>query len=171
MPFPHQDLESVWSAWMPITGALGITVAEMGDARLSLGMPLDPNRNYQGTVFGGSMAALATLAGWSAIWLVMQRSGVEASLLVQDSSIRYHHPARSDLLATAEYPDRVEWDAAIATLQRRSRVRLPMRVAMHDADGLLVAEFEGRYVLAARQRTEDGERGTETADGSPISDL
>lgn len=134
---------------MPITTALGITVAEVGEQQLSLAMPLDPNRNYQGTVFGGSIAALATLAGWSAIWLTMQRSGVDATLLVQDSSIRYHHPARSDLRAVSAFPDTAAWDKVVATLDRRGRVRLPMSVSLVDDDGRVVAEFEGRYVLVA----------------------
>ena len=147
MPSNGKDLESVWSDWMPITGALGITVAELDDHRLSLRMPLDPNRNYQGTVFGGSMAALATLAGWSAVWLMMERDGISATLLVQDSSIRYLHPARSDVMAEVEHPAGTAWQEAVQTHRRHGRARLEVQVMVRDAAGAKVAEFSGRYVL------------------------
>jgi len=143
------ELPRVWAAWMPITGALGITVASSDEESLVLAMPLDPNRNYQGTVFGGSMAALATLAGWSALWLLMQRDNVEATLLVQDSAIRYPRPARSDVLARAALPSAKDWQEAVETFRRHGKARIGVEVTGRDDQGQVVAEFQGRYVLTS----------------------
>jgi len=140
-------LSEVWLSRMPITAALGIELAALGPDGLVLAMPLDPNRNHKGTLFAGSLAALATLAGWSAVWLLARHAGEAAHVVIQDSSIRYLRPVRTDAIARCEVPDPESRDRLLTTFRRRGRARLALQVTVHDADGEEVAVFQGRYVM------------------------
>jgi thioesterase domain-containing protein len=154
MPTPQQALTSVWADRMPITTALGIRVAELDERHLSLVMPLAPNRNHKGTVFAGSLSALATLAGWSAVWLKLRDAGVVSHVVIQDAQIRYLAPTRSDVTATTTFPDDATWQRAFNGLQRRGKARLALSAELRDDTGAVVATFSGRYVM----HTDSGER-------------
>lgn len=140
-------LRDVWAARMPITGALRVVVTGATSTELRLAMPLAPNRNHKGTMFAGSLAALATLAGWSVLWLIMLEADPEAHIVIQDSSIRYLHPARSDATAHAAFPDQVERERLLATFRRRGRARIALEVQVRDDSGETVTTFRGRYVV------------------------
>lgn len=132
---------------MPITGALGITIAALDDHALVLALPLEANRNHKGTAFAGSLAALATLTGWSTLWLVTRAADLDAHVVIQDSSIRYLHPVRSDATSSCRFPDAESRERLLATVGRRGRARLGLEVAVADTDGQVVAMFTGRYVV------------------------
>ena len=147
MTTAHHALTRVWADRMPITTALGIAIAELDAQRLSLVMPLAPNRNHKGTVFAGSLSALATLAGWSVVWLMLRDAGVTAHVVIQDAQIRYLAPTRSDVTATTEFPDPAVWQRALNGLQRRGKARLTLSAELRDDNGAVVATFSGRYVM------------------------
>lgn len=140
-------LRRVWAADMPITAALGITVDAWDEDALTLAMPLAPNRNHKGTAFAGSLGAMATLAGWSTLWLLAREAGMRAHVVIQDSSMHYLLPARSDVFARCERPD----ETALATLwrafRRYGRGRIPLHVDVLDDEENVVAAFAGRYVV------------------------
>jgi thioesterase domain-containing protein len=140
-------LAAVWAERMPITTALGITVTRLDADGLALDLPLLPNRNHKGTAFAGSLSSLATLTGWSAIWLLLAEAGEEAHVVIQDASVRYLAPARSDTTARVEFPSAGTWEKALGTLRRRGRARIALVVDVHDADQRPVATFAGRYVM------------------------
>lgn len=140
-------LRAVWRREMPITEALGVTVEAATDAELVLRMPLAPNRNHKGTAFAGSLSALATLTGWSLLWRVIREVGESAHVVIQDSSIRYLLPARSDAIASARLPAAGDMERLLAALRRRGRGRISLDVVVRDVSGTVVATFVGRYVV------------------------
>ena len=144
---PVAALCDVWRQRMPITAALHVSVVTVSDSELRLGMPLAPNRNHKGTMFAGSLSALATLAGWSTLWLLMQEADPESHLVIQDATIRYLRPVRTDATARAVMPERAIRDKLLATYQRRGRARIPVEATIHDTGNELVASFRGRYVV------------------------
>ena len=64
-------LGEVLAAELPITQSLGIRVESRSGGGLVLWLPLAANRNHKGAVFAGSLNAVATLAGWGALWLAL----------------------------------------------------------------------------------------------------
>ena len=132
---------------MPVTQHLGITVAGLEDDALVLQAPLEANRNHQGTAFAGSLNALATLAGWSAVWLLVHDSGFDARVVIQDSSIRYLRPVTSDFAARCARPDDARIARLLETVRRKGRGRIELEVSIADALGPAV-HFVGRYVVS-----------------------
>ncbi|MEP6472510.1 MAG: YiiD C-terminal domain-containing protein, partial [Gemmatimonadota bacterium] len=70
-------LSTLLATEIPLAGRLGVTVVGTRDGALVLSAPLAFNRNHEGTAFGGSLNAVATLAGWSAVWLAVQEAGLD----------------------------------------------------------------------------------------------
>ncbi len=146
-PAPYATrLTGVWAEQMPRTRAMGVTLAVLDEVQLEIRMPMGPNLNHTGTVFGGSVSALATLAGWSAVWLLLVEAGVEAHTVIQDSSIRYTNPGLTDVVARVIRPGPIEVERFLTMLARRGRGRIGVAVTVSDEAGQVVAAFEGRYV-------------------------
>ena len=64
---------------MPLTRALGVSVLAAGQQGVNLAAPLAANINHQSTAFGGSLASLAILAGWSWVWVHLRAGGSKAA--------------------------------------------------------------------------------------------
>jgi len=143
-----EELRSVLAGELPITQHLGITVERIDAGRVTLRLPLGPNRNVQGTLFAGSLSAAATLAGWAVAWLALRRAGVAATLVIQDSSIDYLRPVTADCLLVCDRADAEREEHFLAACRRHGRGRLAL-----SADAILagaaVARFRGRYVALA----------------------
>lgn len=140
------SLSEVWRDRMPLTTALGVEIGALDGERLELLLPLAPNVNHKGTVFAGSLSALATLAGWSALWLVLREANEPAHVVIQDARIQYKAPARGDVTARVALPTGAAREKWLGTLRKKGRARLGLEVEVRDAAGEVVATFEGRYV-------------------------
>lgn len=143
----HAELARVLAEELPITQSLGIGVRSVSATGVVLEMPLAANRNHKGTVFAGSLNAVATLAGWSVLWTVLREAGVVAHAVIQDSSVHYLVPARSDVTAEAARPDAAIVERALRMLARRGRTRVGLEAVVKDEDGVVVATLQGRYVV------------------------
>jgi len=134
---------------MPVTQRLGIRLLGFlrGGARLHA--PLAANINHLGTAFAGSLNAVATLAGWATVWLLLRRRGHGAHVVIQDSSVRYLAPVYSDAVARCSAPDSALLERALATFGRRGLARLTLSAEIAQ-DGAPAMTFQGRYVFHRR---------------------
>jgi thioesterase domain-containing protein len=139
------SLARILARYFPVTRHLGVRVREASLARVVLAAPLAPNRNRSGTAFAGSLNAVATLAGWSWLTLLLQEAETPAQVVLQDSSIVYSSPATTDFLAVCMAPSVAEQSRFQAAFHRRGRGRISLRVVLESKDGP-VATFLGRYV-------------------------
>lgn len=142
-------LERKLRSEIPLAGHLGIAVLDADDATLRLCAPLGPNRNHQGSAFGGSLFSLAVLTGWAWTTRFLERSGIDADAVVQDSSIHYLAPARGTLESTLELPpaDAVERFRRMLERAGRGRIRLAVQIRVGRLE---VARFEGSFVATRR---------------------
>jgi thioesterase domain-containing protein len=138
-------LRAMLNREMPVSQRLGFSVDEVSAKSVRLRATFDVNRNHQGTAFAGSVNALATLAGWGAVWLTLQEAGVEANAVLQDSEIRYLHPIMTDFSAICPFPTDAERTALLSAVTRHRRGRVPVQVDV-VAHRETVARFHGRYV-------------------------
>jgi len=149
-PQVRESLSRVLAEELPITQSLGIGVLEASPDCVVLALPLAANRNHKGTVFAGSLNAVATLAGWSLLWVTLRDRGEVAHVVIQDATIRYLEPARSDVRATGLSPEATVLERAVEMLRRRGRARVSLAVMVLDREDRVVAELAGRYVMHRR---------------------
>jgi thioesterase domain-containing protein len=121
-------LQSYLHEHIPLSAAMGATVVRSGPGGVRLGAPLEPNLNHRATAFGGSVAALAILAGWALVHLRLRSEGVEARTVVQRSDIRYVHAIEGAFEARAAPPGQGDWRRFRTLLDRWGRGRIRIRV-------------------------------------------
>jgi len=142
------DLEAYLHRHIPISVALGVRVGEASPERVALTVPLEPNLNHQFTAFGGSVAALGILAGWTLLHLRLRSEGIRARSVIQTSEARFLAPVHGPFRAVAAAPESAPWERFLATLERRGRGRLRLNARI-DEGGLERAVLTGSYVSFA----------------------
>lgn len=134
---------------IPLTRAMGLTVAECSPVRLVLEAPLAPNRNHLGTAFGGSLHALPTLACYAALWLLLREGGREGHVVVKRSQAAYRAPVSGRLRAVCLRPAPAAAAEFLATYQRHGKARLDLAAIVEGANGRPAVEFSGSFVAVA----------------------
>jgi thioesterase domain-containing protein len=119
--------------------------------------PLAPNINHRATAFGGSISALAILAGWAMAHFRLRDEGLEVRTVIRDGAIRYDEPVRGAFQARCPAPPAEAWDRMVQTLRRRGKARIRLEVQLSAGD-LSVGSYTGTYVAL--------ERAAADADGS-----
>ena len=142
---PEARLQAALAREIPLSRALGVRVTAWDGRRVALAAPLAPNVNHKATVFGGSLSAVATLAGWSALWLLLDAHGLEQQVVIQEASIRYRRPVQHDFVVTCSLPGDAEVEHFLETLRAHGRGRISLVATVADSGGDLVT-FTGRYV-------------------------
>lgn len=132
---------------IPLTKHMQVTVETSGAEELTLAAPLEPNSNHHGTAFGGSIASLAVLAGWSLVHANTVKAGLPCTLVVQKSEIHYKAAIHSDIRAIARMPGRAEWDRFINMLDKRRRGRIDVSVDVLDGSKV-AAKLLAQYAAA-----------------------
>ena len=132
---------------IPLTQAMAVSVVSIERNAVTLQAPLAPNINHRQSVFGGSAAALAILAGWALLHVRLHARGIEARLVIQRNTVEYLQPILGafSARATLEHPER--WELFTATLLRRGRGRIAVSVVLQQLEEERVAGlFTGQFV-------------------------
>lgn len=135
---------------MPPVAAMQVSIAGYDGRRLQLHAPLTHHINDKGCAFGGSLAAMMTLASWGVVSLAVEQAGLEAEVFVADSQIRYLAPLFSDLDVHAELAPEANWRSFINTLRDRGRARTALVARAMLPEGGIATEFTARYVAIAK---------------------
>jgi len=131
---------------MPITVAMGIDVVSWQDERLTVRMPLEPNRNHQYSAFAGSLNALCTIVGWGTVFMLLQRESLSGNVVIRRGKIRYLRPVRNpDFLATG-LPIATQGDYFFELLRSKGKSKIDVAVEIADEQGPYVS-FHGSYVV------------------------
>ena len=141
-----KTLQAFLHRHIPATAALGLEVVASDEEKTVLSAPYAPNRNHKNTVFGGSTALGATVCGWALVHLNCPEAA--GNIVIQSSEIRYTAPAHGDLLLSVRSPDAAEWAHCREMLARRGKGKINLAVSGFS-DGVLAAEWAGRYVVLA----------------------
>jgi thioesterase domain-containing protein len=140
-------LERHIRASIPLARAMEVRVAEYDGNRLALAAPLAPNVNDKGCAFGGSLASLATLAGWGLICLKLGEAGIDADVYVQDSTIVYLAPVWDEIVAEAAAGPDESWERFLEAMRERGRARISVDAELAAAEGGSVpARASARFV-------------------------
>ncbi len=130
---------------IPLTRAMGLTVAAVDPLGVTLAAPLDKNINHRDTAFGGSIATMGILAGWALVHRKLIELGSDARLVIQDSHTSYIRPIAGDIRAECRCEKPETWENFATTLARKGRARLALRSEMYAGDEI-AAVHDGLYV-------------------------
>jgi len=143
IPDQLSDINLYLHGQIPLSRAMGVQVESWDGEQFVLTAPLEPNHNHLGTAFGGSLAAIATLAGYGLLWLALGDSS--AHIVIRSSTMNYRRPVRRSIRAVCRRPE----DAVMAEfksnfdLAGKARMRLAVTI---EEDEVECVRFEGEFV-------------------------
>jgi thioesterase domain-containing protein len=136
---------------IPLTRAMGLQVSADAAHGFAVEAPVALNYNHLHTAFGGSINAVATLAGYVFLWLELQSA--EAHVVVASSCIRFLHPVRENIRAVCLQPAARELDEFRDNFRANGKARMKLQVRVEE-NGNAAAEFEGTFVALRNQKPE-----------------
>src|SRR4051794_29183031 len=104
---------------------MGVRVVSYDGATLVLEAPLAPNHNHLGTAFGGSLTAMATLAGYGLLWLELGDPG--AHVVIRESSANFRRPVVKSIRAIGHRPAEEEVLRFRQEFARKGKARMEVR--------------------------------------------
>ncbi len=131
---------------IPLAREIDLEIIGYDGRSLVMTAPLTPNRNDKGTGFAGSIAALATLAGWALITLWVEERLGPADVAVYRSEMDYRQPITDDFFARCQLPEEEALDGLLAALESKGRGRLELSVTVCQGETEAVF-FWGAYAV------------------------
>ena len=141
-----RGLEAFLHEKIPLTKAMGVHVAESNDRRLVLEAPLDKNINHLETAFGGSLQALATLACYTGLWILLREAGIDGHVVVKHSQAFYRTPVAGRLRAVWERPPAAAVQEFLHNLERHKKARMDLTAIIEGTKDKPAVEFTGSFV-------------------------
>lgn len=142
----HAEIEQYLYQAIPLAQAMAVRVVAAADGRVALEAPLEPNINHCATVFGGSAAAVATLAGWLLVYLQLQALGLRGQVMVRRSQMDYQKAMHGAFAARTQPVDDTAWQRMAAALAKGRMARLTLAVNVECA-GQQAGRLDGEFVV------------------------
>ena len=139
-----RETERFLHAQIPITKAMRVKVESFTEQALVLSAPLAANHNHLGTAFGGSLAALAMLAGYSWLWLELDDRAIH--IVISESKMLFRRPVAGEIRAVCRRPDFASLTNFKENLAEKGKARLQLEVTI-ETEGEIAATFAGTYVV------------------------
>jgi thioesterase domain-containing protein len=141
-----EAVEAYLHTHIPLSAAMGARVVGATPGTVRLAAPLAPNLNHRSTAFGGSVATLAILAGWTGVHLRLHREELDGHTVIQRSDVAYLKPVTGDFEAHTLPLDEGAWRRLRRSLARWGRGRIRVAVEL-TSGGETVGRMEGDYVV------------------------
>lgn len=135
---------------IPLSQQMGVRVEAVEPGRVRLAAPLEPNLNHKSTAFGGSISALAILAGWALVHTRSLSASLEGDIVIRSNEIAYLAAATGQLGAEAVLADEPAWTKWEARLSRRRTARIDVDIVVVSA-GRTCARMRAEYVAIPRR--------------------
>ncbi len=139
------DLERYLHEHIPLSRAMEVSVVEVQSDGITLRAPLTPNTNHRNTIFGGSVSAVAILAGWSLVHTRLAAAGLSGHLVIQRNTVHYDLPMSGSFTARSFIQTAAAWELFVRMLKRRGRGRLTVSCIL-EYQGQVAGRFEGEFV-------------------------
>ncbi|WP_297103621.1 YiiD C-terminal domain-containing protein [uncultured Devosia sp.] len=134
---------------MPLSRAMAVSVIEASAESVALHVPLEPNVNVHGTMFGGSISTAMLLAAWSVLHLRLE-ANVTCDLVVQRNQTDFLKPVSGPAQAIAHLDD-ADWAGFIQQLKRHGKARRTVSATLVFEDAI-AARFTGEFVAIGTGR-------------------
>ena len=140
----YRDAIHLLADSVPIIGKTGARIESLRDRYARIVMPLEPNVNHIGIMYGGSLFILAELSG-GVIWYV-SFDHTRFYPIIKEVFIKYRRPAATDVsldVTLGEDEARAVQEAA----EREGKKDWTMVLELKDAQGEVVSLVRGTWQL------------------------
>lgn len=139
------ELEDYLHTHIPLTRAMQVVVLSIEPQQLILQAPLAPNINPHHTVFGGSVATMATLAAWGLLHTRLAEEGLANSLVVRRSALDYDKPIAGTFQAIASLEAPEQWEQAVQKFKQCGKAKIAV-LSVLKYQQQITGRFRGEFV-------------------------
>lgn len=139
-----RDAVSLLGESVPLIGKTGARITHLSDRYAKIVMPLEPNTNHIGVMYGGSLFILAELSG-GVIWYV-SFDHTRFYPVIKEASIRYRKLATTDVTLEVMLGE-AEAAAIQDAAEREGKKDWSMDLELKDAGGEVVSVVHGIWQL------------------------
>ena len=154
-PLGEKQSPEAFLSWLktqiPLINHMGFLPLEWDGQALKMRAQLAPNVNDKGTGFGGSLATVATLCGWSTVTLFLREQGRDDDVVIRDSHIEYLLPVTADFTAQTALPEPSIRQAFKQKMDSKGRVRIDLVIEVIQQDQVAL-RLSAAYVALAKTR-------------------
>jgi thioesterase domain-containing protein len=132
---------------IPLTKFMDLKIIKYDEKELITTAPLDKNINDKGTAFGGSLATLTIISGWSICWLISQELNIDSkNIVVIKNEHSYRKPVTKELICHTYKPtkDEIENLKNKLLLKKSASIKINSQII---EDGEICVDFIGYYVI------------------------
>lgn len=137
------ELERYLHQHVPLSRHMGLRVHSATRERVEIALPLAPNVNPHGTIFGGAQAAACLVGGWMILHAAFARAGMPAQIVGKEARCEFLAPATSDALVVTTC-EAAELDALLARFTEHGRARQELLTVVRVGE-TEVARHRGLY--------------------------
>lgn len=131
---------------IPISQHMGINLLRIDELEVELELPLRPNSNHKGTLFGGSIYSGCALASYALFLNSIREVGLNTNnIVIGEGKIRYLRPLTKDSFIRAQWSSKCEKDLFFEKLSLKGKARIELMATIHE-DEQLACEFKGKFV-------------------------
>lgn len=132
---------------IPLTKFMDLKITKYDEKELMTIAPLNKNINDKGTAFGGSLATLTIISGWSICWLISKELEINSeNIVVIKNEHSYRKPVTKDLICHTKRPtkDEIENLKNKLLLKKSASIKISSQII---EDGEVCVDFTGYYVI------------------------
>lgn len=140
----NSDQLSSFGKNVPFIARTGIKAIQLDSDKILLMMPLKPNINHVGIMYGGALVTLAEIMGGAVAKVYLRVPGTFP--IVKGLNIKFKRPATTDI--TCEYKmDATEAKRIVDTCEKNGKADFEIYSELKDVGGNIVAVAEGFYQI------------------------
>jgi len=151
----YQKTADEFLSWLrtqiPLINHMGFKPLQYDGRSLVMSAELEPNINDKGTGFGGSLATVATLCGWSMVTLYRREQGFDNDVVIHTSELEYLRPVTGDFAAHVALPDTEALATFDAKMAERGKARLDLIIEVRQGEKVAM-RLNGSYVAMEKKR-------------------
>ncbi|WP_151948557.1 thioesterase domain-containing protein [Aliarcobacter butzleri] len=132
---------------IPLTKFMDLKITKYDEKELITIAPLNKNINDKGTAFGGSLATLTIISGWSICWLISKELKINSeNIVVIKNEHSYRKPVTKELICHTKRPtkDEIENLKNKLLLKKSASIKISSQI-IEDAE--VCVDFTGYYVI------------------------
>ncbi|MCT7603344.1 thioesterase domain-containing protein [Aliarcobacter butzleri] len=132
---------------IPLTKFMDLKITKYDEKELITIAPLNKNINDKGTAFGGSLATLTIISGWSICWLISKELEINSeNIVVIKNEHSYRKPVKKELICHTKRPtkDEIENLKNKLLLKKSASIKISSQIIEDDE---VCVDFTGYYVI------------------------
>ncbi|MGE0052204.1 MAG: YiiD C-terminal domain-containing protein [Arcobacter sp.] len=142
-----KELEKKLHNEIPLTKFMNLKILNYNEKELITTIPLDVNINDKGTAFGGSLATLTIISGWSLCWLISKELGFSSNnIVIIKNENSYKKPVTKDIICHTFKPNNEEINILKEKLLSKQSASVKIISQIVENNEICV-DFVGYYVI------------------------